>query len=341
MEGKGTLALAAGKLPGSPLFVAMEAVLGRAALQGSAYQPATIPFRIADDRMHFDPFELRTSLLSMGVSGWADLAGPVDLRIAVRAPSDAMALARVPPEVLSLIDDGGWVTVPVRVVGPPEAQVDRRRGFLALRGRLQPPPHLALVVRIVRHVDARRSLPLAQSAGAADLVDHVAVAQERRQRQHARHLTRPQARIEQRPEPAHGRPDQPRLRVAARAPRFQHVARQPVGERPARVVPDGRLRRDQVHRQSAPPQFVDKTVLLKSLGVVPHPGQEHDEAARRRPRRRVVDRAHRHRRREEAPTACERDGATGGDQQRNAHRTHSIVLKARARKPTACAAAAR
>ncbi len=121
LDGKGTLALAAGKLPGSPLFVSIEAILGRTALQGSAYQATAIPFRISGDRMHFDPFELRTSLLSLGVSGWADLAGPVDLRIAVRAPRDAVALARVPPEVLSLIDDGGWVTVPIRVVGTLEA----------------------------------------------------------------------------------------------------------------------------------------------------------------------------------------------------------------------------
>jgi hypothetical protein len=121
MAGEGTLKLAAGTLPGSPLFTAIEAVLGRADLKGSAYEPITVPFTLRNDRLQLQPFELRTSLLALGMSGWADLNGPLDLRIAVRAPRDAVALARVPPEVLNLIDEGGWVTVPLRVLGSMEA----------------------------------------------------------------------------------------------------------------------------------------------------------------------------------------------------------------------------
>ncbi len=121
MDGEGTLALAAGRLPGSPLFNAIETVLGRSDIKGSAYQPVTIPFQVRANRLHLSPFEVRTSLLALGVSGWADLAGPVDLRIAVRAPRDAVALARVAPQVLDLVDDGGWVTVPLRVTGTPQS----------------------------------------------------------------------------------------------------------------------------------------------------------------------------------------------------------------------------
>jgi hypothetical protein len=121
MTGEGTLALAGGRLPGSPLFNAIETVLGRADLKGSAYQPATIPFQIRADRLHLSPFEVRTSLLALGISGWADLAGPIDLKVAVRAPRDAVALARVPPRVLDLVDNGGWVTVPLRVLGTPQS----------------------------------------------------------------------------------------------------------------------------------------------------------------------------------------------------------------------------
>ncbi|HYU30800.1 MAG TPA: AsmA-like C-terminal region-containing protein [Thermoanaerobaculia bacterium] len=121
MSGDGTLSLAAGRLPGSPLFTAMEAVLGRAALKGSAYEPVTVPFRIRENRLHISSFELRTSLLSLGISGWADLAGPLDLKIAVRAPRDAVALVRVPGEILDLVADEGWVTVPLRVTGTPDA----------------------------------------------------------------------------------------------------------------------------------------------------------------------------------------------------------------------------
>ncbi len=121
MAGEGTLKLAAGTLPGSPLFTAIEAVLGRVDLKGSAYEPITVPFTLRNDRLQLQPFELRTSLLALGMSGWADLNGPLDLRIAVRAPRDAVALAKVPSEVLDLTDEGGWVTVPLRVLGSMEA----------------------------------------------------------------------------------------------------------------------------------------------------------------------------------------------------------------------------
>jgi hypothetical protein len=121
MEGEGTLALAAGSLPGSPVFTAIENLLGRADLHGSAYQAVTIPFQVRANRLHLTPFEVRTSLLALGISGWADLAGPLDLRIAVRAPRDAVAAARVPSQILDLVDNGGWVTIPLRVVGTPKS----------------------------------------------------------------------------------------------------------------------------------------------------------------------------------------------------------------------------
>lgn len=121
MQGEGTLALAAGRLPASPLFTALETLLGRTDLKGSAYEAISVPFTIRRDRLSVSPFELRTSLLSLGFSGQADLAGPVDLRIAVRAPRDAVAAMRVSSQVLDLVDDGGYVTIPVRVVGTLEA----------------------------------------------------------------------------------------------------------------------------------------------------------------------------------------------------------------------------
>ncbi len=136
MVGEGTLSLAAGRLPGSPLFTGIEAVLGRTALQGSAYQAVSVPFQIREDRLHVAPFELRTSLLALGFSGWADLAGPMDLRITVRLPRDAVAKARVPLEILDLVDDGGWVTVPLRAAGTLDApQVTADREALREQGR--------------------------------------------------------------------------------------------------------------------------------------------------------------------------------------------------------------
>jgi len=120
MLGDGTLSIAAGKLPGSPLFAGIESVLGRAQLSGSSYAPFTVLFQIRRDRLTLQPFELRTSTLALGLHGWADLAGPIDLRIAVKAPRDLVSLARVPPHVLDLVAADGQVTIPLRVTGTPD-----------------------------------------------------------------------------------------------------------------------------------------------------------------------------------------------------------------------------
>jgi hypothetical protein len=136
LSGEGTLSLAGGHLPASPVFTMIETVLGRVTLQGSAYQPVSVAFDIREDRVHFAPFEVRTSLLSLGISGWADLAGPLDLRIAVRAPRDAVALAHFPPAILDAVDNGGWVTAPLRVTGTPDIpSVTADSGALREQGR--------------------------------------------------------------------------------------------------------------------------------------------------------------------------------------------------------------
>jgi hypothetical protein len=123
LVGDGHLEIAAGKVPGSPVFTGLEAVLGRAQLTGSAYQPFSIPFHIRGGRMTFEPFELRTSTLALALKGWADLDGPVDVRVGVKAPRDVLSLAQVPPRVLDLVAADGMVTVPVRVTGT----IDRPR----------------------------------------------------------------------------------------------------------------------------------------------------------------------------------------------------------------------
>jgi hypothetical protein len=120
LTGDGTLAIAAGKVPGAPLFLAIETLLGRSELAGAAYEPFSVAFHVRDDRVSFEPFELRTAVLALGLRGWADLAGPVDLRIAVKAPREVVSLARVPPRVLDALaasSGDGMVSLPLRVTG--------------------------------------------------------------------------------------------------------------------------------------------------------------------------------------------------------------------------------
>jgi hypothetical protein len=132
----GALEMAAGTVPGSPFFKGIELALGRQALQGSAYQPFTARFRLEHDRLTLEPFELRTATVALGLAGWADLAGPLGLRVAVHLPSELVQLAGVSEQVLELASEGGRVTVPLVVGGTVDApKVGLDRAALAETGR--------------------------------------------------------------------------------------------------------------------------------------------------------------------------------------------------------------
>ncbi len=132
----GALDMAAGTVPGSPFFKGIELALGRRSLEGSAYQPFTARFRLEHDRLTLEPFEFRTSTVALGMAGWADLAGPLGLRLAVHLPSDLVQLAGVSEQVLELASEGGRVTVPLVVRGTADApKVALDRIALAEAGR--------------------------------------------------------------------------------------------------------------------------------------------------------------------------------------------------------------
>jgi hypothetical protein len=116
LAGEGTLAVAAGRLPPSPVFHALDTVLGRTDLGGSAYDPFEVRFRLRGDRLTFDPFEVKTSTIALRVAGAVDLAGPLHLKVAVRAPRNLLA-----PRVLDLMSQDGMVDIPLTVTGTPEA----------------------------------------------------------------------------------------------------------------------------------------------------------------------------------------------------------------------------
>ena len=115
LVGKGTLDLAAGRLPRFLLFSQIENILGREILTGSAYKPVRVRFQVHGDRIDFDPFELRTSRLSLNAYGHVRLDGPVDLKIGLDAPSKVVAQAQLPRGFTRLANERGLVTVPLRV----------------------------------------------------------------------------------------------------------------------------------------------------------------------------------------------------------------------------------
>jgi len=122
LEGRGELRLRAGTLPAAPVLRAIEQVLGKTGLVGARYQASDAPFRIERGRVILDGFKLQTDLVGMDASGWASLAGPMELVLAVHTPRQGLTVGGVGSEALDVLtDEQGRVVVPLKVTGTPEA----------------------------------------------------------------------------------------------------------------------------------------------------------------------------------------------------------------------------
>lgn len=122
LSGKGLLRLEAGTLPSTPLLAAVERALGRTGLSGARYKASETPFRIERGRVVVERFRLEGDAVGLEVSGWSSLEGPLELSVAVRTPRQEVRIAEVPPAVLdALVDQEGWVRIPLRVTGTRDA----------------------------------------------------------------------------------------------------------------------------------------------------------------------------------------------------------------------------
>jgi len=122
LEGRGSLRLRAGTLPAAPVLSAVEQLLGRSGLVGARYAATEAPFRVEHGRVILDGFRLQTDIVALDAAGWASLAGPMQLTLAVQTPRQGLTVAGVASDALDLLtDEHGRVVLPLRVTGTPEA----------------------------------------------------------------------------------------------------------------------------------------------------------------------------------------------------------------------------
>ena len=119
ISGKGVLSLDEGKLPATPVLVALEKALGRGtALVGSRYSATEAPFRIEKNQLILERFRLETPQAGLDLEGIVHLDGPLALKLLLRTPREGLVINEVPDEVLdALTDEEGWVAIPFRITG--------------------------------------------------------------------------------------------------------------------------------------------------------------------------------------------------------------------------------
>ena len=121
LKAGGVLHLDNGQVPSHPILKQAQDLVGIEHLIGGEYKATDTNLEVSNDRVNVDQFALETAAAGVDIDGWADLEGPLQMRIGLRAPREGLSIPKVPPVVLdTLADEKGWVTVPLLVTGTRE-----------------------------------------------------------------------------------------------------------------------------------------------------------------------------------------------------------------------------
>jgi len=105
-RGRGSLAVAAGKLGEVPILSGLEVLLVGTDVIGRPYGAFVIPFELADgDKVTLAPFAIEAGNLRLVVSGLVDMAGPLKLHLEISIPRADIKTKEIPREVLDALTD--------------------------------------------------------------------------------------------------------------------------------------------------------------------------------------------------------------------------------------------
>jgi len=117
LTASGSIKLEKGTLPMHPVFTGILKALGKPA-EAIPYEATTARFRLSQDRIDLEPVRFETPKLGLELSGWANLAGPLSLDVAVSTPRAGVTIEGVGSSVLDVLaDDRGWVAIPIKISG--------------------------------------------------------------------------------------------------------------------------------------------------------------------------------------------------------------------------------
>ncbi len=114
----GTIELAPGQFPASPLFTRVDQALGKPVLSNAPYEATTLSFRLSGNRLTLEPFRLTTPSARLDLSGDVVLDGPLDMSVALATPREGLSVEGTSASVLDVLaDNEGWVPVPLAISG--------------------------------------------------------------------------------------------------------------------------------------------------------------------------------------------------------------------------------
>jgi uncharacterized protein involved in outer membrane biogenesis len=118
LTGNGRVSLAQGRFPAMEMLSRIDQALGKTAVVGGRYEATEATFKLKNNVVTLAPFRFTSDIARLDLEGWANLEGPLDLKLAVATPREGLRVEGVGSRTLDLLaDDAGWVAVPMGVSG--------------------------------------------------------------------------------------------------------------------------------------------------------------------------------------------------------------------------------
>lgn len=114
----GGFRLTEGRFPETEMFSGIDKAVGKNAIAGVPYEATEASFHLENNRLVLAPFRFTSENARLDLSGWVDLAGPIELKLALATPREGVQIEGIGASALDLLaDDEGWVPIPIAVTG--------------------------------------------------------------------------------------------------------------------------------------------------------------------------------------------------------------------------------
>lgn len=118
VAGTGRVEVKEGKLPAAKIFRLIDGLLGESVLVGAQYGLFNVAYRLQDQKVELDAFDIGTRNVGLTISGEASLDGTITMLLDVRVPRTMISIKEIPEQALDVLEDEqGRVQLPFQIGG--------------------------------------------------------------------------------------------------------------------------------------------------------------------------------------------------------------------------------